>query len=58
LGERLSEALVIGDDSAIAFLRATRPTYITEIHDVYRYFINTVGNERVADGETFIRPGY
>jgi uncharacterized repeat protein (TIGR01451 family) len=45
--ECLGEAFVKDDDSAVAFLGATRPSYTTPNHDFDRYLFDAIGNEHI-----------
>jgi hypothetical protein len=47
--ECLGEAFVKDDDSAVAFLGATRPSYTIPNHDFDRYLFEAVGNDQVYD---------
>jgi len=47
--ECLGEAFVKDDDSAVAFLGATRPSYTIPNHDFDRYLFEAVGDEEILD---------
>ncbi len=48
-GECLGEAFVKDDDSAVAFLGATRPSYTIPNHEFDIYLFEAVGNEQIRD---------
>lgn len=48
-GECLAEAFVKDDDSAVAFLGATRPTWTEPNHDFDIYLFDAIGNEEILD---------
>jgi hypothetical protein len=48
-GECLAEAFVKDDDSAAAFLGATRPSWTEPNHDFDRYLFDAIGNEGIGD---------
>jgi len=48
-GECLAEAFIKDDDSAVAFLGATRPSWTEPNHDFDRYLFDAIGNEEIRD---------
>jgi len=48
-GECLAEAFVKDDDSAVAFLGATRPSWTEPNHDFDKYLFDAIGNEEIRD---------
>gem|GEM_PF-750451 len=48
-GECLAEAFVKDDDSAVAFLGASRPSWTEPNHDFDRYIFDAIGNEEIHD---------